>query len=86
MSVPTGTTLWRLSATELAEAIKARRAGPRGCREVIDAHLHRIDGVNPAVNAVTVVLGEQALDAAKAADREIVAYHQLPCGRTGSGS
>ena len=75
MSVPTGTDLWRLSTSELAEAIKARQASSH---EVIEAHLHRIDEVNPAVNAVTVVLGEQALDAAKAADREIVANHRLP--------
>jgi amidase len=34
--------------------------------------------VNPAVNAVTVVLAEQALDAAKAADRKAAEGGDLP--------
>jgi amidase len=38
-------------------------------REVVEAHLARIDEVNGFVNAVTVVLGESALEAADAADR-----------------
>jgi amidase len=41
--------------------------------EVVEAHLRRIETVNPSINAVVVVLGEQALDAAKAADRAVAA-------------
>ena len=57
MSVATATELWRMSATDLAEAIRSRQASSQ---EVIEAHLRRIEAVNPAVNAVTVVLAEQA--------------------------
>ena len=68
MSVATATELWRLSATDLAEAIRSRQVSSR---EVIQAHLRRIEAVNPSVNAVTVVLAEQAVEAAKAADRAV---------------
>jgi amidase len=75
MSVTTLTELWRMSATELAEAIRSRQASSR---EVVEAHLRRIDEVNPAVNAVTVVLREQALEAAEAADRAVASGRDLP--------
>jgi amidase len=76
MSVTTtATDLWRMSATELAEAIRSRQASSQ---EVVEAHLRRIEAVNPAVNAVTVVLGEQALEAAKAADRVVAGGGDLP--------
>ena len=55
-----------MSATELAEAI---RSGQVSSREVVEAHLRRIEEVNPAVDAVPAVLGEQALEGARAADR-----------------
>ena len=74
MSVTT-TDLWRMSATDLAEAIRSRQISSQ---EVIEAHLRRIEAVNPSVNAVTVVLGEQALEAAKAADRAVVGGGDLP--------
>jgi amidase len=69
------TELWRMSATDLAEAIRSRHISSQ---EVIEAHLRRIEAVNPSVNAVTVVLGEQALEAAKAADRAVVGGGNLP--------
>jgi amidase len=76
MSVTITTTdLWRMSATELALAIRSRQVSSR---EVIRAHLRRIEAVNPAINAVTVVLADRALDAAKAADRAIGADEELP--------
>jgi amidase len=64
-----------MSATELARAIRSRQTSSQ---EVIQAHLRRIEAVNPAVNAVTVVLAEQALQAAKAADRAVAAGGDLP--------
>jgi amidase len=67
--------LWRMGAVELAEAI---RSGQVSSREVIEAHLRRIEAVNPAVNAVTVVLAEQALEAAKTADRWAAGGGDLP--------
>ncbi len=81
MSVATATDLWRMSATELAEAIRSRQASSQ---EVVEAHLRRTEEMNPAVNAVTVVLGEQALEAAKAADRVVAGggdlrrFHGVP--------
>ncbi len=80
MSVTT-TDIWRMSATELAEAIRSRQISSQ---EVIEAHLQRIKAVNPSVNAVTVVLAEQALEAAKAADRavaggsDLAPFHGVP--------
>jgi amidase len=75
MTVATATDLWRMSATQLAEAIRTRQASSR---EVIEAHLRRIEAVNPAINAVTVVLGEQALEAAVTADRAVAVGGHLP--------
>jgi amidase len=75
MTVPTATGLWRMSATELAEAIRARQVSSA---EVVQAHLRRIEAVNPAINAVVLVLGEQALQAAEAADRAVAAGAGLP--------
>jgi amidase len=67
--------LWRMSATELAALIRARQVS---VREVIEAHLSRIDAVNPALNAIVIRLDEQALAAADAADRAVAARGQLP--------
>ncbi|HEX6129048.1 MAG TPA: amidase [Candidatus Limnocylindria bacterium] len=71
----TTTDLWRMSALMLAEAIRSRQASSR---EVIEAHLRRIEALNPAINAVTVVLGEQAIEAAMAADRALAHGGDLP--------
>ena len=50
MSITTATELWRMSATDLAEAIRSRQTSSQ---EVIQAHLRRIEAVNPSINAVT---------------------------------
>jgi amidase len=75
MSVTTATELWRLSASELADLIRTRQVSSR---EVIEAHLRRIEAVNPKLNAVTLVLREQALQAAEAADRAVASSGVLP--------
>jgi amidase len=75
MSATTTTELWRMSAMELGEAI---RSGKASSREVIDAHLRRIEAVNPTINAITVLLAEQALEAATAADALVAARADLP--------
>jgi amidase len=62
--------LWRWTATELAESIRARRISSR---EAVAASLARIDAVNPAVNAVVSVQRDAALAAADAADRAVAA-------------
>jgi amidase len=75
MSGATATELWRMSATELAEAIRTRRASSV---EVVETHLRRIEAVNPSINAIVTVLGEQALEAATAADRAVAAGADVP--------
>lgn len=75
--------LWRQSATTLASLI---RSGEVSCREVIDAHLARIEAVNPTLNAVTVMLHASAREAADAADghrkkkgkRDLPPLHGVP--------
>lgn len=49
--------IWQLSATELAQRIANRQLSSV---EVVDAHLDRIDAVNPALNAVVRVLADEA--------------------------
>jgi amidase len=75
MNVRTTSDLWRMGAVELAEVI---RSGQASSREVIEAHLRRIEAVNPVVNAVVVVLAEQAVQAAEAADRRTAKDGDLP--------
>lgn len=62
--------LWRQSATELARSIADREVC---AAEVVDAHLARIDAVNPPLNAVVRVLAEEARAAARQADDRLAA-------------
>ncbi len=57
--------VWQWSAAETARAIGA---GETGVADVVRAHLDRMHAANPAINAVVVDLGEQAMAAAKSAD------------------
>ena len=52
------TPLWSYGAGDLAEAIRAGRATSE---EVVQAHLDRIETTNGSLNAVTVVLRDEAL-------------------------
>ena len=54
-----------LSAVEMARLIRAKELS---AREVVAAHLRRIDEINPTVNAIVTVVGERAMDSARAAD------------------
>ena len=49
------------SAGELAALIKEKQVSST---EVVEAHLKRIEEVNPDVNAITLALGDAALAAA----------------------
>ena len=62
--------LWQLGASKLAAEIRHRRVSSR---EVVESHLRRIDEVNPRVNAISVILADQALQAADEADRRLAA-------------
>src|SRR5438128_12306414 len=66
--------LWRRGASELAAAIRSKEVSSR---EVVEAHLERIETVNPKLNAVTVTLAEQSLQAADEADRQLAAGHEV---------
>lgn len=76
-----GDELWRLGALQLAQGIRGRRFSSR---EVVQAHLDRIQEVNGHVNAVVKVLADSALAAADAADAAVRegaglgAFHGVP--------
>lgn len=74
--------LWELGAGELAAKIKRREVSSR---DVVEAHLGRVDAVDGAVNAIVRRLDEEALAAADAADAALVEgtvvgpLHGVPC-------
>jgi amidase len=57
--------LWRASALELARLVRTREATAVA---VVEAHLARIEAVNPRLNAVVHIVAGEALEAARAAD------------------
>jgi len=62
--------IWQLSASELAQRIADRKLSSA---EVVDAHLARIEAVNPSLNAVVRVLADDARAAAVLADKKLAA-------------
>src|SRR5688500_18235813 len=60
-------------ATKLAELIRNREISPV---EVVQAHLDRIEAVNPKINAI-VSVAEGALEAAKVAEAAVLAGEEL---------
>ena len=77
------TELWQLSLAEIGERIAAGEVSPV---EVTRACLARTERLGPALNATTAILGDQALAAARQAEREIVGgsyrgpLHGVPIG------
>lgn len=75
------TPIWQWSAVETAAAI---RAGAISAEEVTKAHVERMRAVNPKLNAVVVDLSDEAIKAARTADRarakgaELGALHGVP--------
>jgi amidase len=65
-----GNELWQESATTLADMI---RSGASTSREIIEAHLERIEAVNPLVNAVVEVRPDEVRREADAADAAVKA-------------
>lgn len=61
-----------------SELVALLQAGEVSCREVVLAHLARIDAMNPEVHAITLVLADQALAAANAADAQRRTGAELP--------
>jgi amidase len=74
--------LWQLSALELAEKIRTKQTSSR---EVLDAHLARVDAVNPHLNAIVRRMDDEARAAADAADAAVRSgadlgpFHGVPC-------
>ena len=60
--------LWRLSATDLARAIRDKSAS---AVEATQSVLDRIADVNPRINALVDLMPEEALATAAAADRAL---------------
>ena len=69
MSSAPPTDLCFLPATELAARIRRRDISPV---EVVESYLRRIEERNPAVNAYTLVLADQALEAARTAEAAVM--------------
>jgi amidase len=65
---------WQMNGREIASAVRERAAS---AREVIEAHLQRIASVDDELNAVAVVLADQALSAADEIDRRIGVGEQV---------
>jgi len=65
----TGGALFMHSATELARLVRQREIS---AYELIDAHLRRIEQVDPQINAVVQLDAERALDAARGADAALL--------------
>jgi Asp-tRNA(Asn)/Glu-tRNA(Gln) amidotransferase A subunit family amidase len=63
-----------LPATELAVRIRRRDVSPV---EVVKAYLGRIEDRNPSINAYTLVLADQALDAAREAESAVMSGRPL---------
>lgn len=59
-----------LPASELAARVRAREIG---CAELMEAHLRRIERVNPLVNAIVTLVPERAMAAAAACDAALSA-------------
>jgi len=62
------TALWEIDAIALAGMLRGRAVS---AREVISAHIERIEAVEPAVNAVVTRCFEQAMAKAAAADQAL---------------
>lgn len=65
-----GNELWQESATTLADMI---RSGVSTSREIVEAHLERIESVNPLVNAVVEIRPDEVRREADAADAAVKA-------------
>ncbi|MFN8020778.1 MAG: amidase [Acidimicrobiales bacterium] len=68
------TELWQRTATDLRRMLGA---GQVSAREVLDAHLARIEAVNPTINAIVTLSFERAVDDASRADEAHVSGGSL---------
>ena len=64
----TGSELWRLSATDLAQLVRTRKVS---AREAAQAALQRLDEVNPRINAIVAHRPELVLQQADRLDQRL---------------
>jgi aspartyl-tRNA(Asn)/glutamyl-tRNA(Gln) amidotransferase subunit A len=67
-SVTNADAIYYKDATELASLIRTKELSSR---EVVQAHLDRIQAINPKINAIVTLLAEDALKGADAADKAV---------------
>ena len=67
-------TITGMSTSDLAKAVRDRRAS---AREVVEAHINRIEAVNGRLNAVVIPLFERAMDEADSADEAVARGEDL---------
>jgi amidase len=60
--------LVKQSATSMARAVREREVSPV---ELVQAHIERIQAVNPAINAIVLPRFEEAIEEARAAERAV---------------
>ena len=65
---------WQLSASEIAQGIKARQMS---AQEVLKAHLRRLDEVNPKINAVVQQTSSIAMEQAEKIDKKVKNNEEL---------
>ncbi|MBF0278926.1 MAG: amidase [SAR324 cluster bacterium] len=70
----TSTEICFLTATEMAEHIRTKKLS---AKEVMEAHLSKIEETNAALNAIVTLLPEQAMEAAARADEAIARGNPL---------
>lgn len=71
-AAPPGDELCDLTATEMIALLRDREIG---AAELVEAHLRRIERVNPQVNAIVTLTAEQALERAREADEDWARGH-----------
>ena len=80
---PAGDDLCALTAVELAARIRAKQVS---AREVLTAHLARIERVNPQVNAIVTLVAERAMADATRADEACARRRAWPAPRPAGGA
>ena len=65
---------WQLSASEIAQGIKA---GQMSAQEVLNAHLRRLEEVNPKINAVVQQTSSIAMEQAEKIDKKVKNNEEL---------
>lgn len=66
-----------ICSLKAAEIVRLIREGELSVVEVMEAHLDRIERVNPQVNAIVTLLPERAMEEARAADKKLASSEEI---------